>query len=209
MVRGMLVDALLMGGKKPLKISEKLVVEATHIAKVVSQTPFLSDRVKMKGSAFFQPVLQGELDGIAVCGMPDLVMGNTEIIDLKVVSALKVASPSKWMMNALDMGYVRQMAMYAYLLRGFSGFQEVKCYHLVAAPVKDGLVRVKAYRIPSESLMDGLCEIRLALMQIRENKYDDPPLDDRAVEDLPYFRSGGGADSTSPLGDVEGGEDGP
>ncbi len=205
MIRGMAVDAIVTGGKLPERLSEKMADEAADIANAVMGTPFFDDH---RRSATFQPVLSGELEGLPVCGMPDMIVGDTQIIDLKVVSSLKVTSPSKWMMNSLDMGYVRQMAMYAYLLAGIDGMRDVDCFHLVAAPIRPGLVKVKAYRLPTEALTDALVEIRLALMQIKKNNYADPPLDDRAIEDLPYYRSGGDNGVTTASGITDGGEEG-
>ena len=127
--------------------------------------------------AEFQVLLKGEIDELPVCGMADRIdrLGGQRyrLIDLKVVQAQKVSSPSKWLHTCLDFGYLRKLALYQHLfaLDMKIPSEYVECGHIAAAYVEEGLTDVKAFTISQFALDAAFDEILAALSGIKMERF--------------------------------------
>lgn len=137
----------------------------------------------------FQVLLQGNINGVKVCGLADRIDGREqyfEIIDLKVTNASKISSPEKWMWNCIEMKYAHQFAMYQHLLSEENGNKKshITCRHVCAAFVEPGFVEVKSFLIPQAMIDAAYLEIVSALDGIKNKKFDKKV---HQIESLPYF----------------------
>jgi len=210
MKRGLVVDAILTGvpdeegrviipyQKKVLKrddpekyeeqkemddrylVPERIWDEAMELTEYVYRQPFWQAGLS---KAQFQVVLESQMEGLPICGLPDRVdykKGEWWITDLKCVSPMKISSPAKWLWNALDMGYIRQAALYQYLWAKKKRMsvtdmkRKIRFFHAAAAHFEPGLNKVELYEVP-QSLMDEQLEvIRDVLRKIKRNQFDSP-----------------------------------
>lgn len=214
--RGKIVDDVLTGGRtdiypKVLKkddpetyaiqenMSEKNLVgkatfeQAMAVIDALREHPVWADETYPRT---YQEVLEGEIAGMKVCGMADRIDSLPDkkfrLIDLKVVSAVKLDSPRKWMWNVRDFFYDGQFAMYRQLKAVKEGVPKtnVECYHVVAAFVEPGIVKVRAYRIPNSMIDDAEKVLAKALAGIKSGKFDPVLTTWDDVEVLPYGIAG-------------------
>ena len=163
--------------------------QAHTLAAYISSQPFWQEGLE---TATFQQVLEGEIAGVLVCGLPDRIDclgdGKWRITDLKCVAAMKISSPQKWMYNAIDMGYIRQAAIYRRLWAQLQGIPEkdVQFAHAVGSYVQDGLCKVELYEIPESFMAHAMIEIEWALTEIREGNFTERPITWAALQQLPF-----------------------
>lgn len=168
-------------------VSEKTMNQAMEIAEAITRQPFWEQNKKGRG---FQLILEGTLGDSLICGKPDWIdtLGKQRyrLVDLKVVGGAKVQSPKKWMHNALDMGYYRQLALYRYLFANLQGIPEnyVQCYWAVAAYHEYGRVAIKLYKAQEDIMVAAMEQARQALAGIQSNIFEDPLLGWENVIDL-------------------------
>jgi hypothetical protein len=160
--------------------------QAKAIAAHILKQPFWQAGLK---DAEFQTVLEGEIEGVKVCGLTDridyLSEGKRRITDLKVVSAIKLDSPKKWHMNVVEMGYLRQAAIYRYLFSKMSlvPIENIEFCHAVGTQVQEGLCKVQLFKL-SPHLMDmAMDEVKAALQGIKKKKFKSTPVEwDSVIE---------------------------
>ncbi len=194
--RGLLVDHVLTQGGKmaPFEVknkedktqkdrldprfivSESCYEEAKTIINEIKKHPFWKKGLK---SASFQHVLEGKIDDVLVCGLPDRIDalgdGKYRMIDLKVTNPIKIDNVNKWFWNARESGYIHQAALYQYLFAEEQGIPRtnVTFYHAVAAYVDVGYAKVRLYQIPQSQIDVAFGEIRKTLWAIKDKKFDD------------------------------------
>jgi len=153
--------------------------KAANIASYIDSQPFWKQGLK---NALFQQVLEGKLNNSLVCGLPDRIdpLGDQKwrMTDVKVVSAMKISSPQKWLWNCLEMGYIRQAAMYRMLWAQKQGIPttNIDFYHAVGTQVQEGLCQVKLYKLPESFIMQAEVEIDYALTGIKDKDFKDVPV---------------------------------
>lgn len=196
--RGSIVDAMLTGGKNlysvrvlkrddpelyaeqqkhpELLVSQTLVTQAQAMASEALRHPAWSEGMK---KAKFQVLLEGEIEGVKVCGLADRVDflddGSVRLIDLKSTSPSAIRSARTWFWHSWDFRLDVQMAEYRELLAMKLGIEETKirCYHFVVAYVEPGLVKVKAYEFPEDLLARGSADVHDALKGIAAGKFNE------------------------------------
>ena len=171
------VGATKRGEDMPFTMTENDFAKAIEIAEFVKQQPFWQDGL---GTAKFQIPLEDKYKGMPVCGLPDRMdlRGNIlHIQDIKVTAPSKLTSPQKWWWNCLEMGYVRQAAMYRWLASKTFGlrYEFIKFSHIVLAREEPGLVYAELFNIPDREInraeaqlvaaLDGIVEKRFAPVQ--------------------------------------------
>lgn len=198
MKRGSVVDEILTGGSvgkytkkvykkddpkeyaRQQKLDDRFVVGATYwdqamqIAEDLEKHPVWGKPKK----ATYQVVLNGEIEGLQVCGLADRVdipkKGKIKLIDLKVVNPIKLDSPRKWLWNCKEMKYTHQLAMYQHLLAEMTkvSIDDIECCHVVAAYEDVGLTKVRAYKFSQDLLDEAFNELTQACKDIKELKFD-------------------------------------
>jgi len=199
MKRGLVVDAALTQGDCPYQVkvlkrddpetfalqkdmdpryllNETNWQQATEIIERIEEQPFWHDGFDKR---IFQMPLEGKINDVLVCGLPDWIdpagEGHWRMVDLKVVSAMKITNPRKWFMNAMDMGYFRQAAIYQHL---FAELKGVPKHHVpfswaVASYVQKGLVQVELYHAPQEHIDKAMDEVERLLDGIKNKRFED------------------------------------
>ena len=130
-------------------------------------------------SRSYQVLLEGQLQDSLTCGLADWIddLGDNRyrIVDLKVTSSTKISTPRKWLFNAIEMGYVRQGAMYQYLWSQMKGvpIEDIQFCHAVAAYERPGLVSVNLYEFPQVILDQGLADATVLLRGISKGQFTD------------------------------------
>jgi len=171
-------------------VPERIWHEALELAEYIKEQPFWKTGLS---KAKFQMVLEGTMEGLPVCGLPDRVdykKGEWWITDLKCVSAMKISSPAKWLYNAIDMGYLRQAAMYQYLfakkkkLKIADMKKRVRFFNAAATHIEPGLNKVELYEIPQRLMDEALTEVRDVLRKIKRNQFDSPKIKWKQVINL-------------------------
>lgn len=78
-------------------------------------------------------------------------------------------------MNAVDMGYFRQAAIYQKLWADLQGVprQHVPFSWAVASYVQKGLVQVELYKAPQEHIDKAMDEVELLLEGIKQERFED------------------------------------
>lgn len=153
-------------------VTDALWEKFEQIVETLDEQPFWQDGLK---KARFQEVLAGEIEGVEVCGLPDRIDNLKDkkfrITDVKVVSMMKTANVHKWSRNAVDMGYVRQAAMYRELLAQKEGVsvEDIEFFHAVASFQEDGFVKIDLYKVEPGIMDHAFIEIREALQGIKKN----------------------------------------
>jgi len=157
-------------------LSSTIYDKALQVAEYVAKQPFWYTNVD---DAYFQIPLEGEVEGLQVCGLPDRIdpLGETHyhLTDLKVVSAMKNSSPKKWFWNAQEMGYLRQLALYQYLWAQKQGVPvtNIMCSHSTASYIQPGITRVALFRVPQAVLDIAMEEVREIARNIKDENFDD------------------------------------
>ena len=132
--------------------------------------------------AMFQQVLEGEIDGVQVCGLPDRIdpLGDQKyrMIDLKVVAPMKMEDAHKWYYNVLDSRYDIQAALYQYLFAKQQGIplENVEFYHLVSCSVDKGFAKTRMFKIPQSMMDASMFDVHVALDGIKKRNEFDPVL---------------------------------
>lgn len=148
--------------------------EAVEIAGAFIEQPFWQDGLQ---EAKFQLVLEGEIDDVLVCGLPDRVDRTGEqswrITDVKVVAPRKMQSPAVWYRNAKEMGYLRQAAMYRQLFADLQGVpvENVTFTFAVGSRPDKGFVDIKLFDVPPHLMDMAMLEIREALDGIKKKAF--------------------------------------
>jgi hypothetical protein len=157
-------------------VTDTVMDKALQVAEYVAKQPFWYTNVD---DAYFQIPLEGEVEGLQVCGLPDRIdpLGETHyhLTDLKVVSAMKNSSPKKWFWNAQEMGYLRQLALYQYLWAQKQGVPvtNIMCSHSTASYIQPGITRVALFRVPQAVLDIAMEEVREIARNIKDENFDD------------------------------------
>jgi hypothetical protein len=205
MKRGTVVDDLLTRGQTSIqprvlkRDDPELYEEQQHLpdSVLIGQSywdeaveinnTLLHDPLWMAGQSEseYQVLLQGNINGVKVCGLADRICGM-EIIDLKVTNANKISSPEKWMWNCIEMKYAHQFAMYQHLFSEKVGINktDMRCRHVCAAYIEPGFVEVKSFIVPQPMIDAAYLEIVSALDGIKNKKFDKKV---HQIETLPYF----------------------
>lgn len=159
-------------------LSDADLEKGLAIAQFVASQPCWKDGLK---DAIMQLPMEGELFGMKICGLADRLQWNEDktklhIIDLKCTSSQKVASPRKWLWNAVEMGYVRQFAMYRLLACMTFGIERdsVYCSHIAACHRDGGYVTVDLYAFPKHLVDQAEAEILAALQKIANKEFPKP-----------------------------------
>jgi len=148
--------------------------EATEIAQGFIEQPFWQDGLE---EAQFQLVLEGTIDDVLVCGLPDRVDRTGEqhwrITDVKVVAPRKMQSPAAWYRNAKEMGYLRQAAMYRQLFADMQGVpvENVTFTFAVGSRPDKGFVDIRLFDVPPHLMDMAMLEIREALDGIKKKRF--------------------------------------
>jgi len=168
-------------------VGEKTYEEAEEIIEAIRQHSFWKNGLEKRD---FQVLLKGELEDSSICGLADWIDdlgdGRYRIVDLKVTSAMKLASTAKWSINSINMGYVRQGALYQHMFAVDKRIpiENIEFCHAVAAFVMPGVVKIELFRFKQDMLdvaFDGATEL---LRDIRENHFEDIDKDWGDVVDL-------------------------
>lgn len=129
----------------------------------------------------FQYIFDTSIDGIKICGMADILVQTPTTVyidDVKSVGYLKVASPTKWYYNCLDMGYFRQFGGYRQMwkLMHPEDVRPVICRHVIVTKVDAGVYKVSLFEIDDQLLTDGWNQFRAVANEIVDttNWEDDP-----------------------------------
>lgn len=211
MKRGSIVDAMLTQEENPYQmkvlkredpdlyeeqkemddrflVTETCWEQARQVAEHIKDQPIWNENLD---SASFQVLLEGELNGVKVCGLADRIdsLGDQKyrLIDLKVVNPIKIDNTNKWYWNTMEMGYLRQMALYQHLWAHSQGIptEFVSCAHIVGAYVDDQYCISKGFLIPQELLDVAFQEILTALEGIKHKQYDEPKTTWQSATTLP------------------------
>lgn len=170
---------------------------ALEVVDAVKKQPFWQEGLEQ---ALFQQILEGKIENTLVCGKPDRIdplppnpknnLPCYRIVDLKVVSPMKISSDAKWLYNALEMGYVRQAAMYRRLWAEKMGVphENITFCHIAAAYVEPGFVQINLYVIPSTFMDEADVQIEDAVYKIEQKMFDDPPVTWASAHSLSHFR---------------------
>ena len=170
-------------------VSESLMQEALARSQSIKREPFFK---KQKGKKF-QVILESvhpNDEKIKLCGMADIIthdkVSNIYYLDdIKCSSQMKAATPTKWLWNCKEMGYLRQLAAYKYLL-----YQTLKnkpkaivCRHIVSVKEGQGVYKVKLFIFGDDLLEPALEEfLSTAELIAHETKWKDAPVTwDQAV----------------------------
>lgn len=149
--------------------------EAIQVANDIKAEPFWQEGL---ARAQFQQVLEGSISDLLVCGLPDRVdrtgPDTWRISDVKVVSPVKISSPKKWLVNAHDMGYIRQGAIYRKLWADLQGVpvSNVTFTHIVAAYEEEGFTNIKLYEFPPDMLDHAYRHVQEVCATIKEGHFE-------------------------------------
>jgi len=156
-------------------LSSTYYEQAMQVIEAILDQPFWNDGID---KAIFQQVLEGEIEGMLFCGLPDRIDRTGEltwrISDLKVVNPIKLDSKKKWMFNAQEMGYLRQAAIYRKLWADLQGIplENVEFYHIAAAFIEPRLTKIKLYEIESHLMDMAMDQVKELTRGIRDKKFE-------------------------------------
>lgn len=156
-------------------VTKALYYEAMAVVEEVKRQPYWQHNIE---NALFQTVLEGTLEGVLTCGLPDRIdpLGNMKyrMVDLKVVNPIKLSSPRKWLANAQEAGYIHQAALYQYLFAKEQGIPitNIQFAHVVAASVSPSYATSKLFIIPQELIDEAMLEVRSALQGIKAKNFE-------------------------------------
>lgn len=202
MKRGSVVDAMLTQDSNPYQIkvlkkddpdlyeeqqemdghfliSETEWSKAQTVADHVRSQPIWSEGLE---DANFQVLLEGEIEGLQVCGLADRINGlgdlRYRLIDLKVVNPIKIDHAQKWYWNVIEMGYARQMSLYQHLFAESQGIpsENVECAHIVGAFIEEGFAICKGFLLPQPLLDEAFSQCLEALRGIKHKQFNDPQI---------------------------------
>lgn len=188
--------AVQQGLPSELLVTEREWNEATSHAKAIMREPCY--KWYAENGAKFQFLLQGDWNGIPICGMADVLTVTKDTIyvdDFKIVSKLKIASLAKWFYNAEFMGYFRQLAAYKFIWQQMNpgDSRPVVTRHLISAKETEGLYKVLPIIIPEEFLEGPLQEFKLGVEGIasllKTKDWNDPPVRWEDAKELPNPRT--------------------
>jgi hypothetical protein len=159
-------------------ITNAVLSEVVKLYDEVVRQPFWTEGLKKR---IFQIPLEGKLEGVLVCGLPDwidpLPDGRYRLVDLKSTTVNNIATAKKWMWTAMDRGYYRQAAMYQILLAQKFGVEREAidfCWCAVATdPYEPGLTKVALLKANQLHIDMALSELKEALQGIKANKFDE------------------------------------
>lgn len=206
--------------EKQKEMDERLLIgarywdEAQEVAAAVKAHPLWLPRfatAKSEYQVLLSDVTYNENASVPVCGLADRIDTIdkeshadyvAEIIDLKVVSPVKLSTPTKWMWNVREMKYAHQFALYQKLKSIELGCEPslISCRHVVAAFVEPGFVEVRSYIIPQGMLDEALAEIEYALKGIAAGNFEKKV---HGIEELPYSAFNDGFDDEAEENDAE------
>lgn len=186
----------LTGYMKQQKISskepERIITEETY-AKVIRmgdkilRAPFYREYKKMKALfqvPLWQPISSwindsatnfpngAMVDSFDVCGLLDVLTFDRKnstvyIDDLKTTKSASMKNPQSWYYKCVDMGYLRQMAFYRWLvMQAYPEYDHYICRHVVISNEKTDLYPLKLFVIPNEMLKSHLEEFFTAAYAI-------------------------------------------
>ncbi len=148
--------------------------QAWSVVNEIIRQPYWQDGIK---DAQFQVVLEGKLEGLQVCGLPDrldsLGDGRYRMIDVKCVNPIKIDNPRKWLWNAKESGYMHQAALYQFLLADREDIPRtnIEFCHVVGAPADDGYAISQIYKIPQYHIDKAMEDIYRALRGIKAKNF--------------------------------------
>lgn len=167
-------------------VTEALMEKAVEMSEAVMREPFYKWYKEVK-TTWQQPLIGQIVDGariIPVCGMPDAIAtaenGTFYIDDLKTSALSHLRSPETWYWHCRDMGYLRQQAIYKYLLQQQFPSAKIICRHIVISSQKNGRYAIKLFATPDELLVPAFYDFGVAAISIVTEK-DNP----HAWEDEP------------------------
>ena len=115
-----------------------------------------------------------------VCGLLDVLTfdhktSTVYIDDLKTTKSASMKNPQSWYYKCVDMGYLRQMAFYRWLvIQAYPEFENYICRHVVISNEKTDMYPLKLFVIPNEMLKSPLEEFFSAAHAIAiEEKFID------------------------------------
>jgi len=161
--------------------------QAIEIANFISEQPFWNQGLKKR---IFQKPFTGKIYRTPVCGLPDwidhLPDNHLRIVDLKVTSAVKLSSPKKWLWNCVEMGYLRQAAMYRFLVAKHYKIPEdsIEFAWAAATLVRKGVPRCVLFKAPDKMIDEAFEEIKHIIDQIEREKFEDEPVNWHNATDL-------------------------
>jgi hypothetical protein len=198
MLRGLVVDDMVTGSGRRFQIKvtkkdnptlyekqkdkpEQIVSldvwnQAREISSAILTQKFWTEPVV---KTVYQRLVSGMLMDLPVCGLIDRLdfcaSGHLRLIDLKVVSPMKVKSAKSFLFNALEMGYVRQLAFYRHLLCEELGLalDKVECYLFTASFVENGLIETHAYHVDPILLREAMEEVHTVLQEIKRGNFQE------------------------------------
>lgn len=174
--------------------------EAMQIIAHLNKHPAWQENID---KAEMQYVLEGEIDGMPVCGLADRIDkmpdGTIRLIDLKVTSPIKQDSPRRWMYNVIEMGYDMQFGLYQKLLAEQLKIpkEKIVCGHVVASFVEPGLIKTSIYLIPQPMLNAALPKVEWAVREIKAKKFEPKLMRWSDAEYVPF------AETSEPEDDIE------
>jgi len=162
------------------EMEDRYVLGATYFDKgmdmveELKRQPVWTDHID---TAQFQVLLEGELEGLKVCGLADRidkVDGKLKLIDLKVTNPARNETGIRWHYHCIAMRYFHQLALYQHLYAEMKGIDKeaISCAHVTIANVSAGLNQVKAFNIGQDKLDVAFEEVREALRGIKDGHFD-------------------------------------
>lgn len=204
---GAIVDANLSGTSHPFQVkvlkreneslfrAQKNITEDVFVTKAQAEEAEERTNYVLNTPAYawykandaeFQVVLEGEIIGVPMCGLADVITKTPDTIyldDFKSVSKLKVANPKKWLLNCLEMGYIRQLALYRELYKQMNPDEKrpIICRHFVVTKLVDHAYTVRLFVFEEDLLRNAMEEIEETLHSLLEriatNDFEDKHTD--------------------------------
>lgn len=124
-----------------------------------------------------------------VCGMIDALTIDVKhstiyVDDVKSTTTSKIRSPQAWYWHCLDMGYIRQLALYQWLVKqAYPEFDKIICRHVCISNERADMHPIRLFTIPQSLLDVALKEFFSTVILItQEEKFiDDLPSWDDAL----------------------------
>lgn len=160
-------------------VSAQIYDKAKEMAKYIQKHFFWQNNF---AKVEFQRLVSGQIGRKKVCGLIDrldpLPKHKYRLSDIKITTMAKASSPRKWLYVCQDAGYIRQFAIYQYLLAREKGVskKDIECYHIVGVPDVDGFHKVFLYKMPQEYIDEAMKEVRVAIEGIRTKSFKDKSL---------------------------------
>lgn len=163
-------------------VTETAMQKALEMSEAVLREPFYAWYGSIKTER--QTPLLGELvdNGltIPICGLPDIVSDDGETIyidDLKTAKGSALRSPEAWYWHCLEFGYLRQLAIYRFLIQQRNPGRKVVCRHVAVSNQKNGRYAVRLFLIPDALLVPAFYEFgTTAIAIMNERDWKDAPI---------------------------------